>query len=142
MNTSTASKKRLAIMAVLFFGLVVWLVLPGLPFDRIGRTARAANEASLNQVQVTHALSADRKAMLDLLVSQMQAGYPFSAEERKILNNYSLKIEVSNLEADTLISRALYEYYIRDGVLSTEQSSPAQSLFGFCRSKQHKHRRP
>src|ERR1044072_2123061 len=122
MKTSAASRKRLAIIAVLFFGLALWLVLPGLPFDRIGKTARASNEASFKQDQVTHALSADRKAMLDLLVGQMQAGYPFSTEEKKILNNYNLKLEVTDLEADTVISRALYDYYIRDNALTIEQN--------------------
>ena len=120
MKTSTAPGKRLAIMAVLFFGLALWLVLPGLPFDQIGKTAR---QHIFKQDQVTHALSVERKAMLDLLLNQMNLGYPFSAEEKKILNNYNLKLEVSDLEADTLISRALYEYYIKDNALSIEQSN-------------------
>jgi hypothetical protein len=109
-------------MLLALVGLMVWLILPGLP---IGRTI-SAHTASAEQGKSGPGLDAARQAAVEKLYAESKMGAPFSLEEREILRKFAAGDVVSELEADTLISRALYDYYVTGNELSREQ----QELLG------------
>jgi hypothetical protein len=67
-----------------------------------------------------------RRAALLELYRQMIAGVQFSEQEAIILNRFGGDREVSELEADVVVSRALYAYY----VAKTDLTKTQEILFG------------
>jgi hypothetical protein len=63
---------------------------------------------------------ARRAALLDLY-KQLLAGAPFSEEETIILNRFAGDLVVTELEADVVISRALYAFYVAKISLTKSQ---------------------
>jgi hypothetical protein len=104
-------------MLLALAGLVCWLILPGLP---IGRTT-SAHTASAGQGKISPGLDAGRQAAVERLYAEFKSGASFSLEEREILRKFAAGDALSELEADTLISRALHDYYVTGNELTREQ---------------------
>lgn len=105
--------KRASYLSSLFLlgGVVLWLTLPNVSFTA---SSRSAGSRLLP-------LDSQRQAALEKLRAQFNAGAPFAAEEQDILRRYEAPQPITDLEADVLISRALYDYYVADQPLSGEQ---------------------
>ena len=101
---------------LLLFGLTCILVLPGLP---VGRAATTPNPTG--QKASSSGLDGSRQAAMEKLYAQFKAGAPFSEEEGVILRKFGVGGTLTDLEADVVISRALYDYYIAAKALSKEQ---------------------
>ena len=101
---------------LMLFGLTCVLILPGLPVGH----AEATWRASVQKVS-SSGLDSARQAALEKLYAQLKAGDPFSEEEGNILRSFAAGGAISELEADVVISRALFDYYIASRELSREQ---------------------
>ncbi len=112
---------RLQVRVILLVGVAVCLILPGVLASRALRTAHAGGTGASRQVKPSESLDAARAAALSKLLAQLKAGAPFSAEEADILHRFSAGDNISVVEADVLISRALYEFYIQGNDISPEQ---------------------
>ncbi len=71
-------------------------------------------------------LDSERDAQVYSLAVQLHAGAPFSLEESDILRRYVAGLVISELEADVLISRALYVRFVEHGELTVEQDKLLQ----------------
>lgn len=96
---------------LLLGGVTLWLTLPNVSFSA---SSTSAGHRLL-------ALDPQRQAAMEKLRGQFTAGAPFAAEERDILSRYGASQPITDLEADVLISRALYDYYVAGQPLSKEQ---------------------
>lgn len=96
---------------LLLVGVILWLTLPNVSFT--------ASSTSVGNRLL--ALDSQRQAAMEKLRAQFNAGAPFSAEEQDILSRYAASQPITDLEADVLISRALYDYYVADQPLAKEQ---------------------
>src|SRR6266404_2582684 len=96
---------------LLLVGVILWLTLPNVSFS--------ASSTSIGNRLL--ALDSQRQSALEKLRAQFNAGAPFAAEEQDILNRFGASQPITDLEADVLISRALYDYYVADQPLSKEQ---------------------
>lgn len=92
-------------------GVTLWLTLPNVSFS--ASTRPAGNRL------VT--LDSERQAALEKLHAQLISGAPFAEEEKDILRRFEAGQPIPDLDADVLISRALYDYYVADQPLSREQ---------------------
>jgi hypothetical protein len=101
---------------LLLFGLTCILVLPGLPVGRAATTPRAPSQKSSSS-----GLDSSRQAAMEKLYGQLKAGDPFSEEEGNILRQFGAGSVITDLEADVVISRALFDYYIAGKELTKEQ---------------------
>jgi hypothetical protein len=122
MTASTKRAQNTVVMLLVLAGLVIWLILPGLP---IGRTI-SAHTGGAAQSKSGPGLDAARQAAVERLQAELKAGGSFSLEEQDILRRFAAGEALSELEADTLISRALHNYYVTGDELSREQ----QELLG------------
>ena len=93
-------------------GLAVWLTLPAVPSAFVAASPAAQGEGELDS---------ERRAKLDELLARMKSGAPFSLEEAEILRRYAAGQTINRLTADTLISRALYLYFVTHDELTREQ---------------------
>ena len=100
---------------VTLFGLTCVLILPGFPVGRAATTP-----APLIQ-KGSSGLDSSRQAALEKLYSQLKNGEAFSEEEGNILRRFAAGGAITELEADLLISRALFDYYITGQELTKEQ---------------------
>ena len=106
-------------------GLVAWLILPEMLYQ--ATSAHIAGSPSSQGKSISPAaLDPQRQAALQKLLSELKAGAPFSAEEADVLRKFESGGAVSELEADTVISRALYDRFISGKELTREQ----QDLLG------------
>jgi hypothetical protein len=96
---------------LLLGGVTLWLTLPNVSFS-------ASTRPAVNRLV---ALNSQRQAALEKLHAQVIAGASFSEEEREILHRFDAGQPIPDLDADVLISRALYDYYVADRPLSKEQ---------------------
>jgi hypothetical protein len=78
----------------------------------VAATSRTASQSDLSD---------SRQAALQRLYERLKAGDPFSEEEALILKKFGEGLPLSDLEADVLISRALYDFYITGSELTKEQ---------------------
>jgi hypothetical protein len=118
----TASKKntnyKFSLLLVLV-GLAIWLALPNLPTGRAHASGGAGK--SLAQKPSVSGLNSERRTALEKLYAQFKAGVPFSEEESNLLRQFGTSGTLTDLEADVLISRALYDYYIAAKELTKDQ---------------------
>jgi hypothetical protein len=117
MVTAIKRARHMICMLLALSGLVSWLILPGLPIAR----PTSAHTANALQSKFGSGLDAGRQSALENLYAQSKSGAPFSLEEREILRRFAAGDVLSELEADTLISRALYDYYVAGIELTKEQ---------------------
>ena len=82
---------------------------------------KAADVATSSSSPSADTLGVDRIAALDYLYKQLVSGEPFSQEEAKILNNYKAGFEIDTLEADVVISRAMYADLVQHKELTRDQ---------------------
>ena len=115
MKTDRLQKRVLLLVLV-----AVCLILPGFLASRALKTAHAGGIGALRQDRPSDPLDASRIAALSKLQAELKAGAPFSHEERDILDRFGSGNAVSALEADVLISRVLYTYYIAGNDLGDE----------------------
>jgi hypothetical protein len=115
-------RKKVSIaLLIVVLGIAVFLVLPGLPFGKIIRITHASNRFISKQSITTNELDAARKAALSSLYAQLKAGGAFSEEEASLLKKFETGASITELEADTVISRALYDHFIAGKTLTKEQ---------------------
>jgi len=96
---------------LLLSGVTLWLTLPNVSFSA---SIRPAGNRLL-------ALDSQRQAALEKLSAQLIAEAPFAEEEKEILRTFKAGQPIPDLDADVLISRALYDYYVANQPLSKEQ---------------------
>src|SRR5258708_3952724 len=96
---------------LLLGGVIVWLTLPNVSYSA---STRSTGNRGL-------ALDSQRLAALERLHAQLIAGAQFAEEEKDILRMFEAGQPIPDLDADVLISRALYDYYVADRPLSNEQ---------------------
>jgi peptidase C25-like protein len=101
---------------LLLFGLICILVLPGLPVGRAATTPRGPS-----QKVSTSGLDGARQAAMEKLYGQLKSGDSFSEEEGIILRRFAAGGAITDLEADLVISRALYDFYVLGKELTKEQ---------------------
>ena len=82
---------------------------------------KAADVATSSSSPSADTLGGERIAALDYLYKQLVSGEPFSHEEAKILNNYKAGFEIDSLEADVVISRAIYTDLVQHKPLAPNQ---------------------
>ncbi|HJQ24580.1 MAG TPA: C25 family cysteine peptidase, partial [Blastocatellia bacterium] len=98
-------------------GVSLWLALPNLQSGHA-----SGNSAPPVAARQTTALDGERRAALDKLLQAWKAGAPVSEEEASLLKRYAAGATLTELEADVLISRALYARYVQGIQLTREQS--------------------
>jgi hypothetical protein len=125
MRASTKRTRHLAGLTLLIIGLIAWLTLPETLFYQ-ATSAHNAGPRFQGKAVSPAALDPQRQAALQKLLSQLKEGAPFSEEETAILRKFETGGAVSELEADVVISRALYDYFIQAKELTREQ----QEVFG------------
>jgi hypothetical protein len=109
--------KRMSLgVTVVLFGLTCILILPGFPVSRA-----ATNLRLTGQKESSTKLDSSRQAAMEKLYSDLKAGVPFSEEEKKILQKFGSGGAITELEADVVISRALFDFYITGKPLTKEQ---------------------
>ena len=82
---------------------------------------KAAEVATSSSSPSADTLGVARIAALDYLYKQLVSGEPFSEQEAKILNNYKAGFEIDTLEADVVISRAIYTDLVQNKPLTRDQ---------------------
>ncbi|GEM_PF-2253411 len=97
----------------------------------------SANTILPPQSSLSTTLDAERQAALRKLGAQLKAGEIFSLEEKYILDRFSGGEAITELEADTLISRALYAQYIAYANLTGRQE---ELLGAYANFVQRQHR--
>ena len=103
-------------VVLLLFGFTCVLILPWLPVSRA-----TTNLGPAGQTQVQTGLDSSRSSAMERLYSELKAGVSFSEEERKILQKLGNGGVITELEADVVISRALYDFYSIGKPLTKEQ---------------------
>jgi len=111
MRTAFKRASYLLSSLLLLGGVTLWLTLPNVSFSA---SIRPAGNRLL-------ALDSQRQAALEKLSAQLIAGAPFAEEEKEILRTFKAGQPIPDLDADVLISRALYDYYVANQPLSKEQ---------------------
>ena len=101
--------------------VVCVVVLPGLPVSRASAGGASMTSGSAGQKLSRHAINGARREALQKLYEELKTGDPFSKEEERILSEFASGVVVSDLEADVVISRALYNYYVAGIELTKEQ---------------------
>ncbi len=109
-------KNRFSIVVILL-GFIVILALPNL------FSGKAASSHSTLQPQASGAsgLSAEQRAAMEKLSAQLKAGAPFSQEETAILKRFGAGEALTDIEAEVVITRALYDFYVAGKELTKEQ---------------------
>jgi hypothetical protein len=108
-----------------FAGLFSVLVLAGLPVSRVAAISRISDN------------SGSRQAALEKLYDQLKSGAPFSEEEALILGQFGKGYPLSDLEADVLISRSLYDYYVAGSELTKEQETLLSRFAQYVTRRDH-----
>ncbi len=106
-----AKRTRVTILLILCV-LTCGLVLAGLPIGRAATTSHATSEKTQDS---------SRQAALQELFAQFKSGAPFSEEEGIILRKFGEGITLTDLEADVVISRALFDHYILSKEITKDQ---------------------
>src|SRR5687768_4350535 len=120
MRASTKRTRHLAGITLLIVGLFAWLTLPETLLNR-ATSAHSAGPLFQGKAISPSALDPQRQAALQKLLSDLKAGAPFSEEEVVLLRRFEAGGALADLEADVVISRALYDYFILAKELSREQ---------------------
>src|SRR5262245_10985232 len=124
------SKERVRFVGTILFTLAcvsAALLLPGLPSGQASvsntaaKSATAIKSSASTQKPSDSGLDAERRAALEQLLAQLKSGGAFSEEETIILRRYASGEALTNLEADVVISRALYDRFIANKELSRQQ---------------------
>ena len=110
--------RRLRALMLLAAGLTVWFAFGGGPLIR---TMIAGNGHPANQNTSQSNLDSARESALKSLYGQIKAGAPSSLEEREVLLRFTNREPITELEADTVISRAIYLRYVADQPLKSKQ---------------------
>lgn len=118
MRGSTRGGRHLFGMVLILAGLTALLILPS---GRANTSSGKIGSSESTQKQFGSSLDAERQAALEKLFNQLKAGGAFSKEEAAILQRFGSGQAVSELEADLVISRALYDFYVADKELTKEQ---------------------
>jgi hypothetical protein len=111
MKRYNAARPYMTLFLILV-GLTLWLILPAAPRAFVAARTAAQGEGELD---------GGRRAKLEELLAEMKSGAPFSLEEADILRRYAAGQTINRLTADTLISRALYNYFVTREELTREQ---------------------
>lgn len=119
MMASTSRTRQRLILAGVSAVVLSWLSLPGLQLGRASVTTPVVLGASTQNAE--GAVDPERLTAIARLYAQVRAGAPASEEEADILRRFAAGLSITQLEADVVISRALYGYYISESELTREQ---------------------
>lgn len=126
-------KRQTLILPLLLAGVMGWLFLPGLPLSR----ASAKGPARVAMQNPASGLDPERQAAMAKLYAQVRAGAPASEEEADILRRFGAGFAITQLEADVVISRALYAYYVSGSELSKEQGALLERYKSAVAQREH-----
>ena len=115
MRVLTKRTRHLVNLVVILAGLTSLLILPHFPGSGAGPVR------AMGQNQLTFDLGRARTRALRRLISQLESGAAFAEEEIGILRRWNAGGLITELEADTVISRALYDFYISGNELNHVQ---------------------
>jgi hypothetical protein len=115
MRVATKRAKHFVNLVVITAALMGLLVLPLRPGGATGPTPGGGQNPSASEIGKA------RLVALHELSSRLEAGSSFSDEEIGILRRFNAGELITDLEADTLISRALHDFYIAGSELSRAQ---------------------
>jgi hypothetical protein len=120
--TALTKRARYAVsMLMVLAGLIIWLALPGIPPGRAYTSPSMNKSSKPSQKPSDSGLGAARQSALEKLYAQYKAGAAFSEEEGLILRRFGAGGAISEMEADVVISRALYDFYVAGRELTKEQ---------------------
>ncbi len=129
MTGSTRGRRHLFGILTILAGLTALLVLPS---GRANTSPNTISSPKLTQKQSGSSLDAERQSALEKLYAQFKAGGVFSKEETAILQRFGAGAAISELEADIVISRALYDFYVADKELTKEQEDLLERYIQFA----------
>jgi HYR domain len=109
---------RLRVVMLLIAGLSIWFGFGGGPLIR---TMVAENVHPADQNTSQSNLDYARESALKSLYGQIKAGAPSSLEEREVLLRFANREPITELEADTVTSRAIYLRYVAGQPLTGKQ---------------------
>lgn len=135
MMAYTRRARQKLILSLLLAGVIGWLFLPGLPLGKASAKARTAGETSMQDP--ASGLDPGRQAAMAKLYSQTRAGAPASEEESDVLRRFADGLLISQLEADVVIARALYAYYVSGSELTREQEILLARYKSFVARREH-----
>ena len=116
---STKRVRQRLILPLMLTGVIGFLFLPGLPLSRASAKAGTGHGASMQNYP--SGLDPERQAAMARLYSLVLAGAPASEEETDILRRFGGGQPINVLEADVVISRVLYAYYVLGSELTKQQ---------------------
>jgi len=117
MNAGRLSTPAKALMAVLLVAQPFTLSAAApRPTRMMDAPWRNVDDVTFNKSKIE--LVPGRAASVQRLIKAMRHGITFSPEEKAIMDAFNAGFSVSNIEADTLISRALYHRYVSGQPLS------------------------
>jgi hypothetical protein len=128
MNVSKLTRCFLSLLASAL--LTLWLALPAI-------TSGNADSAPRRQNKFASGLDAQRQAAMEKLYAELQAGAAFSLEEAKILRSFAAGNVLTELEADVVISRALYDYYVAGKALNRQQQALLDQYTAYVSRRSH-----
>jgi hypothetical protein len=131
MGSGMSTNLKLVLLATVV-GVICFLILPGFPVSRAATSVRGARQ----DVSRT-GLDRARQASLEKLYASFRAGDQFSEEEADMLRKFGEGAVISELEADVLISRALYDYYVTGHELTKEQEELLGRYTQFVARRDH-----
>src|SRR5215471_4749274 len=113
-STNHINLRLIVLLSVI--GILCIFILPGLPIGRATATAGIGSQSASGS-----RLDRWRRNALQKLYEEYIAGSQFSEEEAFILRKFGVGSELTELEADVVISRSLYERYVNGKELTREQ---------------------
>jgi len=125
LHAGSVASPAMALVAVLLAAqpLVLAAANPSLAAPRATRMMdgpwRNVDDVTFNKSRIE--VVPGRATRLQKMVKSLRYGESYSPEELAIMDAFNAGLPVSNIEADTLISRALYHRYITGEALSAEQ---------------------
>lgn len=117
--------------------LLCLLALLAVPFERGKTSAQGGDRRARSEEQTRPVLDAPRRLALKQLNSQLRAGEPFSREEISILKRFAAGESITELEADTLISRSLYQRFTLGEELTRDHEILFDLYSSFAARREH-----
>jgi hypothetical protein len=138
MRSSLRNQKLVSRSILVFGSLSIISFLLVIPFElgnssaqKIGDRKRKSDSQSRPQ------LDAQRRSELRRLFERLRAGEPFSVDEANILNRFASGQAVTDVEADVVISRGLYNYYVLGRSLTRKQESLLDAFASAVSRREH-----
>src|ERR1700754_310622 len=119
MKKLNAPVKHKAILMLAIAGISIYVSISCI--RNIGASASTSGARAATGSTSPSNLDSARELALQELYSQIRGGAPCSIEEKQFLDRFINNLPLSETEADTVISRALYARYVTGQELSKKQ---------------------